>query len=133
MPISRTPIQPVQEPVIAERTAWLPFDPLLALATLGLCVCSLVTLNSGTRDDIPGQPHYYVDRQALYFGVGAVLMVLLSRLDYARLRELKYGLYAALFATIILVLGVGRAARGSQRAISLPSSPSRRPSWASCC
>jgi rod shape determining protein RodA len=120
VPALRTPIQPVQEAAAPERTAWLPFDPLLGLATIGLCVCSLVTLNSGTRDDILGQPHYFVDRQGLYFGVGLLLMVLLARMDFARLRELKYGLYAALLGTIVLVLGLGRAARGSQRAISLP-------------
>jgi rod shape determining protein RodA len=115
-----TPIQSVQEDLVPERTAWLPFDPLLGLATIGLCVCSLVTLNSGTRDDIPGQPHYFVDRQGLYFGVGLLLMVGLTRIDYGRLRELKYGIYAALLGTIVLVLGFGRAALGSQRAISLP-------------
>jgi rod shape determining protein RodA len=119
-PVLRTPIQAAQEDLVAARTAWLPFDPLLGLATLGLCLCSLVTLNSGTRDDIVGQPHYFVDRQGLYFGVGLLLMVLLARMDYARLRELKYGIYAALLATIVLVLGFGRAALGSQRAISLP-------------
>ncbi len=35
----------------------LPFDPLLALATLGLLVMSLLTLDAATRDDIPGDPH----------------------------------------------------------------------------
>jgi rod shape determining protein RodA len=118
--VMRTPIQAAQEDLVPERTAWLPFDPLLGLATLGLCLCSLVTLNSGTRDDIVGQPHYFVDRQGLYFGVGLLLMVLLARMDYGRLRELKYGLYAALLVTIVLVLGLGRGALGSTRAISLP-------------
>jgi rod shape determining protein RodA len=119
-PVMRTPIQAAQEDLVPERTAWLPFDPLLGLATLGLCLCSLVTLNSGTRDDIVGQPHYFVDRQGLYFGVGLLLMVLLARMDYGRLRELKYGIYAALLVTIVLVLGLGRGALGSTRAISLP-------------
>jgi rod shape determining protein RodA len=120
VPSLRTPIQPVGEDAAPGRTAWLPFDPLLGLATIGLCVCSLVTLNSGTHDDIVGQPRYFVDRQGLYFGVGLLLMVVLARVDYGRLRELKYGLYAALLGTIMLVLGFGRAALGSQRAISLP-------------
>ncbi|HEX2015494.1 MAG TPA: rod shape-determining protein RodA [Solirubrobacteraceae bacterium] len=120
LPIPGTPIQPAGEPPPPERVGLLPFDPLLALATLALCVCSLVTLNSATRGDVAGQPHFYVDRQALYFGVGLVAMVGLSRVDYSRLRELKYGLYAALLGTIVLVLVLGRAARGSQRAITLP-------------
>ena len=44
----------------------------------------------------------------------------LSRLDYSRLRELKYGLYALLMASILLVLAVGSVAKGAQRAIQLP-------------
>jgi rod shape determining protein RodA len=98
----------------------LRFDPLLVLAVLGLLACSLVVLTNATRDDIPGSPHYYVIRQAVYGVVGLVLMVLLTRLDYSRLRELKYGLYGAMLGLILLVLGLGTAARGSRRALSLP-------------
>ena len=90
------------------------------VAALGLAICSLVTLNGATRGLIAGQPHYYTERQAVYFGVGLGLMVALSRIDYSRLRELKYGFYAILVGTILLVLVLGRAARGSVRAISLP-------------
>ena len=69
---------------------------------------------------MPGQPHYYVDRQALYLIVGGLFMVGLSRIDYARLRQWKNGIYALLIFTILAVLGLGHAANGSQRAISLP-------------
>jgi len=98
----------------------LPFDPLLLVAALGLGVCSLVTLNAATRGLVKGQPLFFVERQGLYFIVGAALMVALSRIDYSRLRELKYGFYALLVFTIVLVLGLGSVARGSQRAIQLP-------------
>ena len=119
-PLGHPPIQLPGEDESVARSIALPFDPLLALATVGLCVCSLVTLASGTRDDIAGQPRFYVDRQGLYFLVGLALMVALARMDFSRLRELKYGLYAALIGSIVLVLGLGRAARGSTRAITLP-------------
>jgi rod shape determining protein RodA len=49
-----------------------------------------------------------------------VLMLALSRLDYTRLRALKNVIYALLLLSILAVLGLGHAARGSQRAISLP-------------
>ena len=104
----------------AEPRETLRFDPLLVLAVLGLIACSLVILDNATRDDIPGSPHYYVIRQGVYAAVGLVLMVLLTRLDYSRLRELKYGLYGAMIGLILLVLGLGTAARGSRRALSLP-------------
>ena len=98
----------------------LPFDPLLVLAALGLVACSLIVLTNATRGDIPGSPHYYVVRQGAYAAVGLALAVLLTRFDYSRLRELKYGLYAAMLGLILVVLALGTAARGSKRALSLP-------------
>jgi rod shape determining protein RodA len=47
-------------------------------------------------------------------------MIALSRLDYARLRRAKVGIYAALIVGILAVLAVGHAARGAQRAINFP-------------
>jgi rod shape determining protein RodA len=96
----------------------LPLDPLLALAVLGLSACSLVTLGDATRNLIPGNPHYYLDRQAVYLVGGLIFMLVLSRVDYARLRQFKNGIYIALLLSILAVLGLGHAARGSTRAIS---------------
>jgi len=107
-----------------ERTAGgllrLPLDPMLTLAVIGLGICSLVTLGAATRDLVPGHPHYYVDRQAIYLIVGVLLMGALSRLDYARLRQLKNGIYVALMLSILAVLAAGHSANGAQRAIILP-------------
>lgn len=115
------PIQvPDQEVAAPPRPVFLPLDPLLTLAVVGLAICSLITLRDATRLDVPGNPHFYTERQGIYMGIGLVLMVLISRFDYSRLRELKYGIYALLIVTILAVLGLGRAARGSQRAINLP-------------
>jgi rod shape determining protein RodA len=96
------------------------FDPLLALAAIGLVVCSLVVLGVATRDDVPGQPHYFLYRQAAYALVGLILMVVVARIDYSRLRELKYGLYSSMIALILLVVAVGTTTRGSRRSFSLP-------------
>ena len=98
----------------------LPLDPMLTLAVLGLAVCSIATLAAATRTLIPGQPHYYVERQASYLIVGLVGMVVLSRVDYARLRQFKRGIYALLILSILAVFGLGHSANGAQRAITLP-------------
>ncbi len=98
----------------------LPLDLLVTLAVLGLGACSLVTLRSATSNLVASQPDYYVERQGIYLAIGFALMLGLSRIDYSRLREFKYGLYAALLLSILAVLGLGRAANGSQRAINLP-------------
>jgi rod shape determining protein RodA len=116
-----SPIQsPEESPVAAPRTLQLPLDPLMTLAVLGLAVCSVITLGSATRDLVPGQPRYYVDRQAVYLFVGLLAMLGLSRLDYAHLRQFKRVIYVLLMLSILAVLGLGHTARGSQRAISLP-------------
>jgi rod shape determining protein RodA len=98
----------------------LPVDVILFLAVLGLCGASLLTIAAATADDIPGQPDFYVTRQALFFGVGLVLALVLSRLDYSRLREIKYGVYALLLTTIAAVQLLGSVSRGSRRSIELP-------------
>ena len=98
----------------------LPFDGILFLAVIGLCIGSLTTIAGATADDIPGQPHYYVLRQAIFFGVGMVLALVLSRVDYSRLRELKYFVYALLIASIVAVQLLGSVTRGSRRSIELP-------------
>ena len=118
------PLSPITAPDSAPpepraRGLRAPLDPVLTLAVLGLAACSLVTLGGATRNLIPAQPHYYVDRQAVYLAVGVLLMVVLSRIDYSRLRLLGRGIYATLILSILAVLAVGHAARGSQRAISL--------------
>jgi rod shape determining protein RodA len=98
----------------------LPLDPGLTLAVVGLAVCSIVTLKAATRNLIPGQPHYYVDRQVTYLIVGLIAMVVISRIDYARLRQFKLVIYGLLIFSILAVFAVGRSSNGAQRAISLP-------------
>jgi rod shape determining protein RodA len=119
MPLS--PITPA-DPVAPgpPRPLRLPFDPLLTLAVLGLGACSLVTLRGATRNLVAGNPSYYVDRQAVYLGVGLLGMLVLSRIDYAALRRWRNGVYVGLLLSILAVLALGHSARGSQRAINFP-------------
>ena len=99
----------------------LPLDPLLTLATVGLGICSILTLRIVTAKFVPGQPHYYIERQAIYLFVGFAMMVALSRMDYARLRHLMYPIYGALLLSILAVLALGhKSALGAQRAIEFP-------------
>jgi rod shape determining protein RodA len=112
----------VNEPPVTRRAAGLrlPFDPLLALAAIGLMAASLVTLNASTSTDVPGDPHYYVTRQCVFFVVGTIVAIVLSRIDYSRLRELKYGIYGLMMGALLLVAVFGGVTRGSRRAIQLP-------------
>ena len=98
----------------------LPFDPLLTLAVFGIAIVSLLTINGATGGDIPGSPDYYVVRQAMFFAIGTLGAVLVSRIDYSRLREFKYTLYGVLIASILSVYVLGANTRGSRRAIPTP-------------
>jgi rod shape determining protein RodA len=101
------------------RHALLRIDPFLLLAAVGLLGASLLVLSGATKDDIAGQPNYYVYRQAGYGGIGVVLMLLLSRFDYSRVREWKLGVYGLMIGAIVLVYGIGATARGSKRSIDI--------------
>lgn len=120
-PPAASPIAaPAEVALPRARALRLPLDPMLTLATLGLGLCSLLTLRAATQHLIAGQPRYYVDRQAVYLIVGLALMVALSRIDYSRLRHMAYGIYGALLLSILAVLALGHTAKGAQRAINFP-------------
>jgi rod shape determining protein RodA len=92
-------------------------DPLLLLATLGLIAAGVYAVHRATLNDVIGDPNYFMYRQLAYAGVGLVLMYLLSRFDYSRLREWKWGVYGFMIASVLLVYALGFSARGSRRAI----------------
>jgi rod shape determining protein RodA len=107
-------------PGIAERLGLPYMDGALALSAIALAAFSVFTLAEATRHDVPGSPDYFVNRQAIYAGIGLVGMYLLARVDYSRFRELRVGIYTFLCVSISLVFVFGFAARGSRRAFDLP-------------
>jgi rod shape determining protein RodA len=98
----------------------LPLDINLLLAVIGLCVVSLLTIRAATVDDVAGDPKYYFNRQLAFFIVGGVVAAIVSRVDYSRLRELKWGIYGLLIVSILAVGALGSTSRGSRRAITTP-------------
>ncbi len=120
--VHASPIQSADDPSVPSgtRAFTLPLDPLLTLAAIGLGIASVLALAPATENLISGQPGYYVHRQEVYLVVGALLMLVLSRVDYGRLRGLKNAIYVALLLSILAVLGAGHSAQGAQRAIALP-------------
>jgi len=105
---------------IAERLGLAHMDWPLTIAAVGLVAFSVFTLGQATTHDVPGSPNYYVERQAIYALLGIAGMVLLTRIDYSRFRELRVGIYTFLCASVALVFVFGFAARGSRRAFELP-------------
>jgi rod shape determining protein RodA len=105
---------------LGERLGLANMDWPLTIAALGLVAFSVFTLGQATQQDVPGNPNYYLDRQAIYALLGIVGMVVLTRIDYSRFRELRVGIYTFLCASVALVFVFGFAARGSRRSFELP-------------
>ena len=105
---------------IAERLGLAHMDWPLAFAAVALVVFSCFTLAQATTHDVPGDPNYFTERQAMYGLLGIVGMLLLTRIDYSRFRELRVGIYTFMCASITMVFFFGFAARGSRRAFELP-------------
>lgn len=111
---------PSRAAAIMERLRLPHLDGVMLAAALGLIAFSIFTLFEATRDDLPGDPLFFVLRQSAYALIGVALMFAVARVDYSRFRELRVGIYAAMIASICLVLTFGAAARGSRRWIELP-------------
>ena len=111
---------PSQEPRAGtgRRSLSLPFDPVLAIAVIGVCALSLANLHTVREPGVPID--FYAKRQAIYFVLGAGLATGISRLDYSRLREVKWGLFGVLMFALVAVMGLGSVAGGARRAIQLP-------------
>jgi len=97
----------------------LRLDPLLLLGAIALIGLSCFVVATATKDDIPGQPNYYLYRQITYGVIGLVLLFVISQFDYSRLREWRFGIYGFMIATILLTFVIGGAAKGSTRWIDL--------------
>jgi rod shape determining protein RodA len=110
-----TTIRTTEERAVSRPRLLLLSDPLLLLAGLGLVGCSLVTLHGATRS----RGLYYVDRQAIYAGIGLIAALLLAQIDYSRLREYKFFLYGVMIALNVVVLGMP-AIQNAHRWIPLP-------------
>jgi rod shape determining protein RodA len=117
--VSAIPIQPGDETGMPRARSWPLFDPLLLLAALGLIGCSLLTLKGATSHTVAGDPTYYVKRQALFGGIGLLLALVISRFDYSRLREFKWGLLAVMVGLNVVVYAMPPI-QGARRWIPLP-------------
>jgi len=111
--MSAIPIEPGEETAALARPRMLPMiDPLLLLAAMGLMACSLITLNGAVGRSL-------AERQGIYGAIGVLLALVLSRVDYSRLREYKYALLVIMVALNLVVYGMAPI-QGARRWIPLP-------------
>jgi cell division protein FtsW len=95
---------------------------LLVLVTLGLVAFGLVMVYSASSARAllsSDAPSYYLKRQAVYALMGLVALVVLSRVDFHRLRHWTGALLAATFILLVAVLALGTAVNGARRWLPL--------------
>ena len=86
----------------------------------GCAPCSLMTIALRDGGDIAGNPHYYVDRQAVYFGVGLVADAACARRLLAAARAEVRHLRPCSGSASWPSRRSAPSTRGSRRAIELP-------------
>jgi rod shape determining protein RodA len=123
--VSTPPIQAELGPTAAARkaaaprraTLSLPVDVVLLAAVLGIAACSLITLRHTQVGDTP--EGYYFSRQLIFTLLGLLVAIGVSRIDYARLREVRVALYGLMLVSILAVLALGTVQNGSRLSIQL--------------
>ncbi len=101
--------------VLDWRTYLRHLDYLLVLTTAGLIVYGVTMIYFATRHDIPGAPYYFVRQQLIAVGVGIVLAIVVSLLDYEIYRRFQWLLYGAAVLLLAAVLPLGDTVKGATR------------------
>lgn len=87
-------------------------------ALIGLGVTGVVMIYSATRQALVNagyNPHYYLERQALFVFLGIIAMYVISRLDYRRFEIAATPLYVCSLLGLAGVFFLGQSALGAQR------------------
>ncbi|HSN71380.1 MAG TPA: putative peptidoglycan glycosyltransferase FtsW, partial [Steroidobacteraceae bacterium] len=106
------------------RSRRLELDPILLLAAGGLLVLGLVMVASASitvADRTLGDPFFYLQRQALYAGLGIAAATLAVNIPTVVWERMAFVLLLLAFLMLVLVLipGIGYEVNGSRRWIRL--------------
>jgi rod shape determining protein RodA len=96
------------------RLDWVLLAAVGALVGIGLWAIGGIT-----RDDVPGDPDYYVVRQGVFVALGAVGFCAALVVDPDVYRRYWRVVYGALLGLLLLVLAVAEVTRGSKRWIEV--------------
>ena len=120
-----TPVTRVEQPTRFQAVAWelgsflRHVDYLLLLATGGLTAYGLWVLESVTRNDVPGDPDYFVFRQMIYVAVGGVLLAAVAAINPTSYRRVRWPLYGLALVLLVAVFVLAEEVRGSRRWIQI--------------
>jgi cell division protein FtsW len=89
----------------------------VALALVGIGIVMVYSTSAILAGDRFGDPYYFLKRQALYAGIGFVLMIFMIFFPYGVLRRFAYPIFilSILLLIAVLIPGIGHRAGGSMR------------------
>lgn len=99
---------------------WRRLDAWLVVTFLLLSLSGLVAIASATKFSVENRATWAtVEHQALWIGIGIVVMSLAAAIDYRGLRRWGWPLYVAGLGLLAAVLAFGVSSRGAARWINL--------------
>ena len=103
---------------LAGTIPWRHLDLAMVAALLSIAGIGILMVYSSTRQALAGagvDPHYYLKRQALNLGIGALLIVVTLLIDYRRWRDLSPLIYIGTCLMLLAVLSpLGARSKGHQ-------------------
>ncbi len=112
-------IEPVRAWFRRPATEFGYVDPLLAALSVALMAFGVVMVYSASAIEATvklGDPEFYLRRQAAFAGISLVVMFVVSRVDYRKLRLLTYPIFAGTLILLALSLtGFGHSGGGATR------------------
>jgi rod shape determining protein RodA len=106
--------EPVELTSFARRLDWVLIGATAALVGYGLWSVAAIT-----RNDVHGDPHYYVLRQAVYAAIGLLVFLGAVLVDPEYYRRYRRPIYGGMLGLMVLVLLAGAVTRGSKRWLNL--------------
>ncbi len=97
-----------------DRRVWGQLDSRLIILTVSLAAIGMVNLFSATIN-MPSEGLPFYMRQLCWFGIGALLGLLVFAVDYRYYKEFAYPFYLTVLLAVIFVLIYGLVVGGGQR------------------
>lgn len=101
-----------------DRRLLRSFDFLLLLTVFAIILLSLLLISSATMDSLSGDP-FFVKRQAIWFIISLVALLVVVSIDYTQFYRLTPYLYGLNLLLLLAVFILGREGGGAQRWIDL--------------
>jgi rod shape determining protein RodA len=103
-------------------------DFLFVLFLFLLLGSSVLILSTASINVIKSQPFHYVRIQSIWIATGLVYCVVVTLIDYQKLRRLSWWIYGFNIVLLLAVFAFGESAKGAQRWIPVTSSFNIQPS-----